>query len=325
MCPKCVPEIRWIVGQITITCPFCENVEEVPDTIGMLNQPHGIYVVPDKNDIAYSYRSPIILVEHTEKKLEVKGILEQLSMTAIPYDSERWKEIEFQHRCQRCKKVSLRYIWGLGVMTDKEGKLLMVRYRDRMEIHELPFLNVGTAGDGNAWVIGMPSMDIMKYMTYEDLAVQEKARRLLTKYSDPETISQDPDEAYYQRALAFGLEKRWNKGLEELNAVIGLNPNYVKALVKRGLTNMTLEHWDTVLADFNKAISIDPSYIPAYHNRGIYYYETSHIEAAVDDFTKVLNNSNDKTLIEQAREYLTLCQESISSNECQEGRELDNS
>jgi tetratricopeptide (TPR) repeat protein len=331
MCSEHVPEIRWIVGQIKIACPFCEKVEEIPDTIGMIAQPDGIYAIPDKNNTAYCYKSPIILVDHIEDKLEVKSIIEQHSMTEIPYDSERWKEIEFQHTCQYCKKVSLRYIWGIGVLPTDEGKLIMVSHNDRKDIHEFPFLNIATAGADNAWVIGMPSMDVMpsksalELMSVEASLVQDKARMLLTKYSDPEVIGQNRDEAYYQRSLAFGLEKRWDKALEELNAVIGLNPNYVKALVKRGLTNMILKQWDAVLADFNKAISIDPSYIPAYHNRGIYYYETSEIEAAIDDFKKVINNSNDKTLLEQANEYLRICQKSVTDfNECQYGKSLIN-
>lgn len=48
-----------------------------------------------------------------------------------------------------------------------------------------------------------------------------------------------------------------DEALRSLNQAIRMNPNYAKALVKRGEVNMVLKEYEEAVRDFNKASQLD--------------------------------------------------------------------
>ena len=49
------------------------------------------------------------------------------------------------------------------------------------------------------------------------------------------------------------------EGLKSLNLCLKMNPQYSKALVKRGEVHQNLEEWEEAVADYAAAQSIDPA------------------------------------------------------------------
>jgi tetratricopeptide (TPR) repeat protein len=52
--------------------------------------------------------------------------------------------------------------------------------------------------------------------------------------------------------------KKFEEALTHLNKAIALNPQYAKALVKRGEVNQRLENYEEALKDFQAANNLNP-------------------------------------------------------------------
>ena len=72
-----------------------------------------------------------------------------------------------------------------------------------------------------------------------------------------------------------------------------LNPHYVDAWVRKGVTLFDMEETYEALTCFNKAVEINPQSFKARYNRGKTLYFMQHIEEALSDFLKACQLKND--------------------------------
>lgn len=64
---------------------------------------------------------------------------------------------------------------------------------------------------------------------------------------------------YFNRSLAKLKLSQNREALEDLNRAIELNEDYVKAYLKRGELNLSLENFEEAVRDFERVKQLDPS------------------------------------------------------------------
>lgn len=74
--------------------------------------------------------------------------------------------------------------------------------------------------------------------------------------------------------------------VDDLNAVISINPNMAVAHYNKGNALMAMQNFTEAINAYNKAISLDPSMGEAYFNRGYVYLKIGNIDAATADISK---------------------------------------
>ena len=84
------------------------------------------------------------------------------------------------------------------------------------------------------------------------------------------------------------LEERWQDALKSFDRAIRLDPQLVKAYVKRGNAYDELGQPERAIEDYNEAIRLDPQYAEAYNNRGIACRRLVQHERAIDDYSEAI-------------------------------------
>ncbi len=93
---------------------------------------------------------------------------------------------------------------------------------------------------------------------------------------------------WFKRGAHFAKKGEFEKGLNNLNKSLELEPNYTLALNNRGMVFQFLNEQEKALADFNKTISLDPNFHLAYLNRGLIYMNQKNLFQARKDFEDCL-------------------------------------
>lgn len=100
---------------------------------------------------------------------------------------------------------------------------------------------------------------------------------------------------FYLALLAENLEEKrdlYTKALE-------LKPDFLDALINRGLVRNELQDFDGSIEDYDKAIALDPRCALAYNNRGYTKYKKQDYAGALRDYNKaILLNPNLKIAID---------------------------
>ncbi len=101
-------------------------------------------------------------------------------------------------------------------------------------------------------------------------------------------IEQDPTfaAAYYNRAIDYGRQKKFDEALLDLDKAISLSTDprmKALALYNKGLTLGYKNDIDGALVNYNSALEIDPSYPPAYKNRAVIYFDKKDYENSWKD------------------------------------------
>ena len=75
--------------------------------------------------------------------------------------------------------------------------------------------------------------------------------------------------AFYNRGNVYNLLEEYDKGINDYNKVIEMNPDFVEAYYYRGNAYIKLQQYEKALVDYNSAITINPNYENAVNNRKI--------------------------------------------------------
>ena len=109
----------------------------------------------------------------------------------------------------------------------------------------------------------------------------------LTLFDD--IILKDPTiyQAYTSRGLAR-VGKDDKGAMEDYNESIRLNPNYVEALINRGVLRARQKNHQGALEDYNEVIRVDPTIFKAYYNRGNAKGILKDIQGSIEDYTSAI-------------------------------------
>jgi tetratricopeptide (TPR) repeat protein len=151
----------------------------------------------------------------------------------------------------------------------------------------------------------LPGPGYVNVYTNRGLAWQAKGDldHALSDYNQAISLDSRNAEAFYYRAKVY-LEKRdFERGVADLDAAIGLDPNRLEpyradAYYLRGAARydsyMFASEWieagdlDHAIADFTEAIKLDPQRIPAYRARAMAWNVNGDQDRAIADLTKAV-------------------------------------
>lgn len=95
------------------------------------------------------------------------------------------------------------------------------------------------------------------------------------------------DEAYVNRAIAYGLINSQVAAIQDLDRAININPQYAYAYHLRGDYKRMLKDAKGSIIDYTKALKLNPSLVISYINRGAMRAEIKDLKGALEDFTKI--------------------------------------
>jgi tetratricopeptide (TPR) repeat protein len=103
-------------------------------------------------------------------------------------------------------------------------------------------------------------------------------------------IQYDPNyiDAYRNRGLARHMSGEFDRALADFNQAIRLDANSAPLYNARGATLLNKGELDRAEVDFDKAISLDPLYAQAYNNRGLARHRKQEFDRAIADFDQVI-------------------------------------
>lgn len=93
---------------------------------------------------------------------------------------------------------------------------------------------------------------------------------------------------YYQLGNDFYEKGDYEKGIENYNMAILLNPIFSEAYFNRALCYYQLKNFDKSIIDYSKAAELDPPNSIIYNNRGDAYYRKQDFKEAIKDYDKAL-------------------------------------
>jgi tetratricopeptide (TPR) repeat protein len=92
----------------------------------------------------------------------------------------------------------------------------------------------------------------------------------------------------YNRSLCHEMAGQTDQSLQDLDAVLTLNPNDALALNSRGVLLTAKGDYDLAIADFDKASALRPGEAKHAYNRAIANFRKGDYERAVLDYTEAL-------------------------------------
>lgn len=83
-----------------------------------------------------------------------------------------------------------------------------------------------------------------------------------------------------------------DRGIEDFNQVLLLEPNRITTLTIRGRAYLFTNQIANAMADFNRTIELDSNWFPAYYWRGRTYQKSGNNQAAEEDYTLVIERAD---------------------------------
>jgi len=124
------------------------------------------------------------------------------------------------------------------------------------------------------------------------VALSELARYTEAITAFDKALELDPNsaEAYYNRALNRRLASADNlqPAYDDYTQALRLQPDFVLALLNRGLIAFEQDRKADALADYNRAIALDTGFAQSYVNRGNLYVQLDKPDSALLDFAHAL-------------------------------------
>ena len=108
-----------------------------------------------------------------------------------------------------------------------------------------------------------------------------------TNRSDRKKSGSSPQD-FYVRAATKSLEKNYHGAVEDYSQAIELNPEFVEAYLKRGMTRYKLGDDRGTLKDCNQALQINPNLAQAYYYQGRARYRLGYTQAAIEAYTQAI-------------------------------------
>lgn len=95
------------------------------------------------------------------------------------------------------------------------------------------------------------------------------------------------DVAYRNRGAAFIYIDEIEKGLNDLNKALEINPSYDN-IYQRGWNYITIGRHAEAIRDFSKLIEIDPVRYDSFYSRGWAYITSGDFQNAILDFSQLI-------------------------------------
>lgn len=117
-------------------------------------------------------------------------------------------------------------------------------------------------------------------------------------------IKLDPDFvfAYRLRSIAYGSLEKFDNALQDCNIVIELEPKVAGNYSNRALVFEKKGQYDEAFKDYEKAIKLDPNFAHSYVNRGVLYFNTGEYSKALNDYNKAIElGANNVVFANRAR------------------------
>lgn len=309
-------------------CPQCAREKAICFEIPLVEDDKHIYTQwVGQSGIPNLVKLPVVHVSVDEQgNYTVEDIFENLGGgKSAPISSERLKEKGLVIECPYCGEKT-HFVLSVALMQkDEEAfSLPIVLLSDHGQgiFNVVTFLNpISEPNEATEMAeLELDENQAESILVDEAKIIQERAAEIIIESNTAIQNNPNDVEAYYKRALAYGLEKDYESAFEDLSKAIELDSDYTPAITKRGVIYGMKEEFDLAMKDFNRAIGLDPGYIPAYLNRGICHYEMGNTDLALNDLNKVLEISSEPVLIKQARQYSILCRRTNGLRECDQGR-----
>jgi tetratricopeptide (TPR) repeat protein len=101
-----------------------------------------------------------------------------------------------------------------------------------------------------------------------------------------DTVQKSPHKAraHYCLGYAYFNKGDFNKALPDFNEAINIKPDYIEALINRGIIYFEESKLSQALADYNKVIKMDDNVAEAYYNRGDVYLKLNDLALAKNDY-----------------------------------------
>jgi len=107
---------------------------------------------------------------------------------------------------------------------------------------------------------------------------------------------------YEKEGLELFRDKKFEEAIFNYNKAIEIFPNFIEALLNRGLAYLEKGESDKAIADFNKAIEVGSGYsgiCDIYAGRGYAFANKGEFDKAMADFTKLIEINSDYSEIHQ--------------------------
>ncbi len=138
----------------------------------------------------------------------------------------------------------------------------------------------------------------------KDAEELKKNRRLAQRdYEQAISLNYQQAEIYNNLAALYIDENRNYDALLLLNQALSLRPNYLLALINRGVAESKMGDMSAALADFSRAEDLDKSSPLVYLNRGLAEYAAGYYASAAEDFSMLasLQPQNPRAYLERGR------------------------
>lgn len=173
---------------------------------------------------------------------------------------------------------------------DLEPEMLIAAYRNRGEANR-KLRNFRAAVEDFDQVLALGGADSFVYFqladAYFDLGAFEKSIENLDA-----AIDLDPDfvVAIGFRGSLYDRAYDWPRAIEDYDRVIALDADNARALAARGRAYLLLSDLTTALTSLNRALDLDPelSIFPAYRNRGYVNFHLGNFSDAAEDFAAAI-------------------------------------
>lgn len=119
------------------------------------------------------------------------------------------------------------------------------------------------------------------------LAQYDKA---VSDYTESLRLASDHNAwAYFNRALAYIYQDRFDKAAADLSQALLVDPSYVEARASRGFAYKHLGNLNEALSDLSSAIEANPRYAYAYAVRGLTFLDQGALDQATRDFDMAIS------------------------------------
>lgn len=93
---------------------------------------------------------------------------------------------------------------------------------------------------------------------------------------------------YYNRSEVLEAKVDYPGAINDLTLVVKANPDFVKALSRRGILYVLTRQPNKAVEDFDRVIALRPAFADAYYDRGMAYDISGKVQPALADLSKTL-------------------------------------
>lgn len=93
---------------------------------------------------------------------------------------------------------------------------------------------------------------------------------------------------YYNRALAYIAQKKWNEAIRDFDEAIKLKPDFMIGYYRRGTAYLEQKSYTAAQGDFEKVIELNPDNLPARHNRAYICWKQGKLTEAFLECDRIL-------------------------------------